>query len=294
MLQRSPSYVLSIPSKDPIANGLRRLLGGRIAYEVARRKNVWLQSQVYSLSRRRPKLMRRVIRQAAKRQLPPGYDVDRHFNPSYEPWDQRLCVVPDGDLFRAVRDGRASIVTDRIDTFTERGARLASGVELEADIIVTATGLNLLPFGGVRLTVDGDHVALPDTLAYKGMMLSGMPNFAYAVGYTNASWTLKVDLVCEHLCRLLAHMDAGGYDRCIPENDDPTIVKRPLLDLSSGYVTRAVDGFPRQGSAAPWELAMSYMRDVKTLRDGPVADRALRFSRRSPATVGKQRDTVAA
>jgi len=279
MLQRSPTYIVTVPSRDAIANVLRRVLPPHVAYAITRRKNVALQSLVYKLARRRPNLVRRLIRAWAKHQLPDGYDIDTHFRPRYDPWDQRLCAVPDGDLFRAISKGRATIVTDRIVSFTERGIGLESGAELEADIVVTATGLNLQAFGGVQHVVDGEDVALPDTLAYKGMMLSGVPNFAFAVGYINASWTLKVDLTCEYMCRLLAHMDRHRYDQCVPIADDPSLERRPLLDFTAGYVQRSMDQFPKQGPAAPWQLSMSYRDDVRNLRDGDVEDGAMRFSR---------------
>ncbi|HEX2161937.1 MAG TPA: NAD(P)/FAD-dependent oxidoreductase [Thermoleophilaceae bacterium] len=292
MLQRSPTYIVSVPSRDPIANALRRVLPNRVAYSVARRKNVALQALVYKLSRRRPGIVRRLIRAAVKRQLPDGYAVDTHFKPHYDPWDQRLCVVPDGDLFKAISSARASIVTDRIASFTERGVALASGTELEADIVVTATGLNLVAFGGVEYVVDGEPVVLADTFAYRGAMLSGVPNFAFAVGYINASWTLKVDLVCDWLCRLLAHMDSHGYAQVVPVNDDTDLPRRPLLDFSAGYVQRALDSFPKQGPAAPWRMSMSYREDVRNLRDSELVDGTLRFTRR-PA-VERQPDGVAA
>jgi monooxygenase len=279
MLQRSPTYVVSVPERDPIANALGRVLPADLAYKLTRRKNVRLQRTVYQLSQSHPRLVRRLVRAGVKRQLPDGYPVDLHFNPRYDPWDQRLCAVPDGDLFKEIGRGRASIVTDRVETFTEHGIELASGRTLEADVVVTATGLKLLALGGIELSVDGRPVHLPDTMAYKAMMLSDVPNFAYAVGYTNASWTLKVDLVCEHLSRLLAHMDEHGYDTCVPHNDDPTIARRPLLDFGAGYVQRSVHEWPRQGSRYPWSLAMSYAQDIKNLRHGPVVDPALRFSR---------------
>jgi cation diffusion facilitator CzcD-associated flavoprotein CzcO len=279
MLQRSPSYVMPLPQKDPIANGLRRVLPDALAYKVTRRMNVGRQRLIYDLSKRHPAVMRRLIRALTKYQLPDGYPVDVHFKPRYNPWDERLCVIPDGDLFREIRKGRASVVTDRIERFTERGIRLASGRELEADIIVTATGLNLLALGGLRLSVDGNAVTVNDTLIYKSMMLSGVPNFAFAFGYTNASWTLKVDLVCEHLCRLLAHMEARGYDTVVPVADDPTLELRPMLEFQAGYVQRSMHMFPRQGSHGPWTVAMSYAADHARLRKGPVEDPALRFSR---------------
>ncbi len=283
MLQRSPSYVISVPQKDPIANALRRFLPADTAYALARKKNIWLQKTVYRLSRSRPRLVRRILRAGVKRQLPAGYAVDTHFKPSYNPWDQRLCAVPDGDLFEAISSGRASVVTDRIDAFTEHGIRLVSGEELAADIVVTATGLNLLAFGGIELSVDGEPVELSQTMTFKAMMLSDVPNFAFAIGYTNSSWTLKVDLVCEYLGRLLAHMDEHGYDSCMPHTDDPTMTTRPLLDFGAGYVQRSVHAFPRQGSRAPWSLAMSYAEDVKNLRHGGIKDPELVFARRTPA-----------
>jgi monooxygenase len=282
MLQRSPSYVISVPERDPIANALKRVLPARTAYALTRRKNIWLQKTVYRLSRSRPQLIRRLLRAGVRRQLPPGYAVDTHFNPSYDPWDQRLCAVPDGDLFKAISSGRASVVTDRVDSFTEHGIRLVSGEELAADIVVTATGLNLQAFGGVQLVVDGQDVALPDTLTFKAMMLSDVPNFAFAIGYTNASWTLKVDLVCEYLGRLLGHMDEHGYDSCTPHNDDPSMGTRPLLDFGAGYVKRSVHSFPRQGTRFPWSLAMSYAQDLASLRNGPITDPELVFARRAP------------
>jgi monooxygenase len=281
MLQRSPTYVVSLPARDPIANLLRRLLPARLAYSISRQKNIALQALVYKLSRRRPGLLRRVIRAAAKRQLPAGYDVDTHFNPRYDPWDQRLCVVPDGDLFAAISAGRVTVVTDRVANFTERGVALASGGELEADVIVTATGLELVAFGGVDYVVDGEPVELSDTLAYRGAMLGGVPNFAFAVGYVNASWTLKVDLVCDWLCRLLAHMEANGYTTATPVADDSSLPRRPLLDFDAGYVQRALDAFPKQGPAAPWRMSMSYYEDVRSLRAG-FDDGVLRFSGRAP------------
>jgi cation diffusion facilitator CzcD-associated flavoprotein CzcO len=277
MLQRSPSYILSIPSEDPIANRLRRLLGDRRAYPVTRWKNVVISTAVYQLSQRFPRLMRGVIRRGVMRALPPGYDVDTHFNPRYGPWDQRLCLVPDSDLFKALSAGRASVVTDRIERFTETGIRLASGAELEADIVVTATGLQLLALGGIQLEVDGAPVVLPERLAYKGMMLGGVPNMAFTIGYTNASWTLKADLVAEFVCRLLERMDRDGHRVCMAV-EDGTVARRPLLDFSAGYVQRSIHEFPKGGARPPWRLGMSYAQDLVTLRHRPLDDGALRFS----------------
>jgi len=286
MLQRSPTYILPMPAEDPIAIRLRALLGTRRGYAATRWKNVLLASLIYRLSRRRPDMIRGWIRKLTVKQLPEGYDVDTHFKPVYNPWDQRLCLVPDGDLFTAIRDGRASVVTDRIATFTERGIRLESGAELAADIVVTATGLRLLAFGGTELVVDGRPVRLPETMAYKGMMLSGVPNFAFTIGYTNASWTLKADLVSEFACRLIGYMDARGYDTCVPVNDDPAVTEQPLLDFQAGYVLRSIDQFPRAGSRPPWRLGMSYAHDVVTLRHGKIDDGSMRFSRRDGAAPG--------
>lgn len=279
MLQRSPTYIATMPGEDKIANRLRELLGNRRAYSITRWKNVAVATLIYQLSRRRPGLVKSLLRKAAARQLPRDYDIDTHFTPRYQPWDQRLCLAPDGDIFRAIRRGRASVVTGHIREFTPTGIRLESGSTVDADIVVTATGLRLLAFGGMRLIVDGDEVKLPETMAYKGMMLSGVPNFVFTIGYTNASWTLKADLVSEYVVRLLRHMDAHGYSRCVPTNDDPTVTEQPLLDFQAGYVLRAIHEFPKAGSRAPWQLGMSYAHDVVNLRFGKIDDGALRFAR---------------
>jgi cation diffusion facilitator CzcD-associated flavoprotein CzcO len=279
MLQRSPSYVVSLPSEDPIARAIRRVLPQKAAYAAVRWKNVLTTMLVFQLSRRRPRLVRRMIRAGVARRLPPDYDVDTHFAPSYDPWDQRMCLVPDGDLFEAISSGRASVVTDHVEEFVERGVRLRSGRVLEADLVVTATGLNLRALGDVRFIVDGEDVEPSQTLGYRGMMLSGIPNMAMAFGYTNASWTLKCDLTCAYVCRLLAHMDAHGYVQCTPTNDDPSIDEVPFIDFSSGYVQRAIHLFPKQGSRAPWRLHQNYARDIVSLRYSSLDDGALRFSR---------------
>jgi monooxygenase len=284
LLQRSPTYVLPVPSRDRLANKLREKLGEQRAYRIVRRKNIWLQAAVYKLSRRFPNLVRKLIRKVNEKQVGDTLDVDVHFKPTYDPWDQRLCAVPDGDLYDELRAGTASMVTDRIERFTTTGIRLESGQELDADIVITATGLNLLAFGGLELEVDGAAVDLPDTVAYKTMMLSGVPNFVYAIGYTNASWTLKVDLVCERFCRMIAHADEVGADACVPEVDDPDMPLKPLLDFQAGYVLRALDRFPKQGEQEPWLIAMSYAKDAKDLRTGPVDDGTLRFFAAAPAT----------
>jgi monooxygenase len=292
MLQRSPTYILAMPSEDGLANGLRKLLGPRRGYTATRWKNVAVTTLIYRLSRRKPDMIRGWIRKLAIRQLPAGYDVDTHFKPTYNPWDQRLCLVPDGDLFKAISEGRASVATGRIATFTEHGIQLESGAELEADIVVTATGLQLIALGGIELTVDGEAVRLPETMAYKGMMLSGVPNFAFTIGYTNASWTLKADLVSEFVVRLLKHMDARGYDTCVPVNDDPTVTEQPLLDFQAGYVLRVIDQFPKAGSRAPWRLAQNYARDVVTLRHGKIDDGSMRFTASTRRGAGREPDPV--
>ncbi|TMK23628.1 MAG: NAD(P)/FAD-dependent oxidoreductase [Actinobacteria bacterium] len=278
MLQRSPSYVISLPAEDPIANFLRRVLPPKVAYSIVRWKNVLLTMLSFQLSRRRPGLVKALLRKGQEKRLPPGFDIDTHFKPKYGPWDQRLCLVPDGDLFEALSEGRASIVTDQIETFTENGLRLASGTELEADLIVTATGLNMLAFGGMEIAVDGEEVELSRTMTYKGMMLSGVPNLALAFGYTNASWTLKCDLTCEYVCRLLNHMEEHGYRQCTARNRDPSIIEEPFVDLTSGYVKRSIEKFPRQGSRAPWRLYQNYALDIISLRFGSVEDEAMEFS----------------
>jgi len=278
MVQRSPSYIASMPARDALADLLRRLLPARYAGPVVR----WIRALVglgfYQMSRRRPEAMKRFLRKQIVRQLPAGYDVDTHFAPAYDPWDQRLCLVPDGDLFAAITKGTASVVTDHVDTFTEKGLRLRSGTELEADIIVTATGLEMLFIGGVALSVDGDPVDLPSRLVYKGMMLEGVPNLATVFGYTNASWTLKSDLISDHLCRLLNRMHATGMRQCTPVNRGAAAATEPMLGLTSGYIQRSADRFPKQGSVSPWRVHQSYLRDYRALKLGGVEDPALELS----------------
>ncbi|MET1114109.1 MAG: metal-dependent hydrolase [Comamonas sp.] len=290
MLQRTPSYVVSMPAVDPVAGILRRLLPQRWAYALMRRKNIALSQAIWRLCRRYPQAARRLIRARAKRALPPGYPVDEHFNPPYAPWDQRLCLVPDGDLFKAISAGKASVVTDHIAHFTAQGVQLASGRMLAADIVVTATGLNLQLLGGMRLCVDGQPVDLGRKVVFRGMLLDGVPNLAFAMGYTNASWTLKIGLVCEHLCRLLQHMDDHGYATCRPSHPPPDMPTRPLLGLSSGYVRRGMAQLPRQGPHAPWSMPLNYRRDARALRRGPVRDPFLQFTRAgdAPAALPKE------
>jgi len=283
MLQRSPSYVIPIPRKDPIAKVLRKVLPAGTAHDVMRRIDIGRNRLVYNLARRHPRQVRAVIREINKRSLPKGYDIDTHFKPSYDPWDQRLCMVPDGDMFKAISAGKADVVTDRIERFTETGIQLESGRHLETDVIVTATGLQLLAFGGIAFDVDGEPVDLAKTVAYKGLMLSGIPNFAFAIGYTNISWTLKVDLVCEHLMKLLALMDAKNATVVTPTLDPALPVPdAPLLDFSSGYVQRSLHLWPRAGVDGPWEFRMDFAFDKERLRKGDVDDAALAFATPAP------------
>jgi monooxygenase len=272
MLQRSPTYVVARPGTDRIADMLRRNLPAAVAHSIIRWKNVLLTQFSFQMSRRRPEMVKKGIRKGVVDALPEGYDVDTHFRPRYNPWDQRLCLVPDGDLFAAISDGRAHVMTDTIETFTEHGIRLASGAELPADIVVTATGLNLQFLGGVTLDVDGAPVVPGDTVAYKGIMLCGVPNMAETFGYTNASWTLKADLTAEYVCRLLATMEECGMRQCTPVPPDPSLPTEPFLDFTSGYVTRATADLPRQGATTPWRLHQNYLRDTWLLRHGPVVD----------------------
>ena len=288
MLQRSPTYVLPLPAIDGLATLLRDKLPDALAYQVVRWKNVAVITLSYQLSRRAPGLMKSVIRKAQRAQLPEGYDIDTHFTPHYNPWDERLCVVPDGDLFKAIRAGRADVVTDRIESFTEKGIRLVSGQELEADVIVTATGLNLQAIGGMSLTVDGEAITLADRVAYRGMMLSGVPNFALTIGYTNASWTLKADLVAQYICRLLNRMDATGRNVATPLPPADGAPLRPLLDnLRSGYIQRGVAMLPKQGPAAPWLVPQNYPLDRVQLSRADLEE-SMRFTSvpvTAPATV---------
>jgi cation diffusion facilitator CzcD-associated flavoprotein CzcO len=284
MLQRSPTYIVSMPARDPIARVLQRILPRRWSGPAIKWFKAVTTQGSYFLSKRRPALMRRLLRKGIERQLPKGYDVDTHFTPSYDPWDQRLCLVPNGDLFKAIRSGSASVVTDHIETFTETGLLLTSGTELEADIIVTATGLELLFIGGIDVSVDGELIDLPNKLTYKGMMLEGVPNFALAVGYTNASWTLKCDLTCDYVTRLLNHMRKTGMRQCTPVNDDASVSAAPLLGLNSGYVQRSAHKFPKQGSRMPWQVHQSYLKDYRALKQSAVdGDGAMVFSNPNPA-----------
>ncbi len=284
MLQRTPTYVIPLPREDAIANVMKKVLGPKLGYSLSREKNVLQQRVVYELCQRFPKPMRAVIRGTNKAMLGKDFPLDPSFNPPYNPWDQRLCVVPDGDMFRELKSGRASIVTDRIKTFTEKGILLESGDELEADIVVTATGLNLQMFGGMDIALDGEPVDMTKIVAYRGMMLSSLPNLAMAIGYTNSSWTLKVDMLCKYFVRILHYMDAKGYTSVVAV-PDPDMETRPLLDFGAGYVQRALDRLPRQGTEDPWTMSMSVYHDRKAILRAPVDDAALQYSRVVPAEI---------
>jgi monooxygenase len=277
MLQRTPSYVLPVPTRDALNARLTSLLGDERAYAVTRRLNIARQVGIWRFCRRYPNAARQMIRKLNARMLPEGYPVDEHFHPPYDPWDQRMCIVPDGDLFRTIRQGKASVVTGHIETFTENGVLLKDGRTLEADIIVTATGLNVQMLGGMTLTVDGNPVQAADRVVYKGMMLSGVPNFIFIFGYTNASWTLRVDLLGEHFTRLLRHMDTHGYGTVTPVADTSMPTAPFTTNFAPGYITRVLARLPRQGSRPPWRISPTYSADVRLLRRRPVDDPELRF-----------------
>ncbi|HVT78231.1 MAG TPA: NAD(P)/FAD-dependent oxidoreductase, partial [Acidimicrobiales bacterium] len=278
MLQRSPTYVVSLPAKDPLANTLRRTLPASLSSPIIRWIKALTTQASYFASKRWPDLVKGIIVRQVKRQLPAGYDVERHFTPRYNPWDQRLCVVPNGDLFKAISAGKASVVTDTIKTFDETGIALDGGEHLDADIIVTATGLDLLFLGGVRLSVDGDEVHPHDKLTYKGMMLEGVPNLAFAIGYSNASWTLKCDLTCDYVTRLLNHLHHEGLTSCTPEASDAGQSTSSVFGLNSGYINRAADRLPRQGAAFPWQVKHSYVADYRAMKMKSIVDEEMVFA----------------
>jgi len=276
MLQRSPTYILSVPRRDPVAVRLQRWLPDRLAHRLVRWKSIVTAAVLYRLSRARPALVRRLVRKQNVALLPEGYDVETHFTPTYDPWDQRMCFVPDADLFKEVGRGRAEVVTATVDRFDADGVLLAGGRHLDADVIVTATGLRLSPFGDIELDVDGEKVDPARELTYRALMLSGVPNFVFTVGYTNASWTLKADLVAEYTCRLLAHLQQHGYRSVVPVRQEG-VGERPFMDFRSGYVLRALDQLPKQGDREPWRLRQSWFYDRKVLRSGDLEDGILRF-----------------
>jgi len=280
MLQRSPTYIVSRPAEDALAKALRRRLPTRIAYSIARWYYVLFGLYFYNLSRRKPDAVKKWIVSQARSQLGADYDVETHFTPRYNPWDQRLCLAPDADFFRAIKAGKAGVVTDQIATFTEAGIRLQSGRELAADIVVTATGLNVQLLGGIQIAVDGTPIRFAETMNFKGVMFSDVPNLFGAFGYTNASWTLKCDLTSAYVARLINYMARYGYAACAPRRRDASVIPEPLIDFSSGYIQRAADQLPRQGSKKPWRLYQNFVRDLISLKYGAINDAALEFSRR--------------
>jgi cation diffusion facilitator CzcD-associated flavoprotein CzcO len=279
MLQRTPSYLMSLPEKDPIARFLFRVLGEKRGYAATRWKNATQTLAFYHFCRRFPNASRKMLMGGIRKQTNgAAIDVDTDFNPPYNPWDQRLCIVPSGDLFKALRKGKAAIATGHIETFTDDGITLKSGEQLPADIVITATGLDLVPLGGMEVSIDGEVGDARDTIVYRGCMLTDVPNFAFTVGYTNASWTLKADLVAEYTCRVLKHMDDNGFDTFTPHNDDPNMKLEPLLDFPAGYVLRAIEQFPKAGSAAPWKMRMTYHQDYLDFNRAEIDDGKLTFA----------------
>ena len=290
MLQRSPSYIAAVPPKAPVARLLEKLLPLRWSAPLTRWFAALGGQAFFRWCQRFPGAARKLLRKGVQLQLPDDYDIDTHFTPSYDPWDQRLCADPDGLFFRSIRHGDTSVVTDRIDTFTETGLLLASGRRLDADVIVTATGLELLFMGGIDISVDGAPVELSEKLTYKGMMLEGVPNLAMAVGYTNASWTLKCDLTCDYVARLLNEMRRRGRAQATPRNRDGSVSPEPLLGLTAGYVQRSAHRFPRQGSAAPWRVHQSYLRDYRALKMDDVVDDAMELTDPPPIDAPERRN----
>jgi len=280
MLQRSPTYVVAQPAKDPAADWLRARLPERLAHGLVRWKNVLMGMYFYTLMRRQPALAKRNLLKLVRAELGPDFDVETHFTPRYNPWDQRLCLAPDGDLFAAIKAGKAAVVTDQIDTFTPGGIRLRSGAELPADVVVTATGLVMRLMSGVQLAVDGRPVDLAQTMSYKGTMFSDVPNLAAAIGYTQASWTLKCELIARYVTRLLNYMDRRGFVQCTPRKTDPSVAEEPVINLTSGYIQRALSTLPKQGSRRPWKLYQNYILDTLTYRLGKVDDGTMEFKRR--------------
>ncbi|MFE5483833.1 flavin-containing monooxygenase [Streptomyces sp. NPDC056527] len=282
MLQRTPTYVLPAPRVDSLALLLTRFFGEQRGYALTRFKNIWMDRGIVVGLRKYPRAGRALIRYVNKKALPEGFDVDTHFNPPYKPWDQRLCLAPDGDFFKAIRDGHADVATDKIVRFTGNGILLESGRELEADVIVTATGLNMRVLGGISLFKDGEPIDTSQAIAYRGTLMSGIPNWAMAVGYTTSSWTLKISLVCRYFCSLVQHMDAFGHDTAVAVAE-PGMETRPVMDISAGYAQRSSGITPRQGTKQPWKMALSYPEDARLLR-GPLFDESLRFSSRADQT----------
>lgn len=291
MLQRTPSYVISVPQYDPMAKVLRKFLPEMTVYNICRARNNFITQMIFKLSRKYPNAVRKLLLKQVKAQVGKDFDM-KHFTPPYNPWDQRLCAVPNGDMFKALRKGKASVVTDQIDRFVDKGILLKSGQVLEADIIITATGLNLRLFGGMEMSVDGQAVDMSKRISYKGLMFSDLPNMSNTLGYTNASWTLKADLIAEYVCRLIKHMDSTGTRIAVPRRNDPSVKEAPLLDMSSGYVARAAATLPKGADRAPWKLFQNYALDMDQLRNGKLEDGVMAFS--APTQVERRADKPAA
>jgi cation diffusion facilitator CzcD-associated flavoprotein CzcO len=288
MLQRSPTYVIERASRDALADALRAALPEKLAFRLARWINILAGAAFYRFCRRFPRAARWLLLARARDALGTSVDATKHFTPRYEPWDQRLCQAPDGDLFRALRSGRASIVTDTIATFTETGVALAGGETIEADLAIAATGLELQPLGGIRLSVDGAEIEPGETAVFKGAMLSGVPNLVLVFGYASAAWTLKADLVSLYACRLINRLKRRGLRQCAPRPSEPAMAKLPLVELSSGAYRRAAAKLPKQGAKGPWARRQSYWRDFLTLRFAPLDDGGLQFSNPAPATTARR------
>lgn len=289
MLQRSPTYIASIPSVDMIYDKMRKVLPEDVAYKLTRARNIGVQRAVYAVAQKQPKLLRKFLLKSIEMQLKGKVDM-KHFTPDYNPWDQRLCVVPDGDLFKILREGRASVETDQIEKFTKTGIQLKSGKHLDADIIVSATGLNIQILGGIKATIDGQPLNTSQHMLYRGVMVSDVPNMAMVIGYINASWTLKVDIASEYICKLINHMDKNGYDQVIPQGDATELMEDTVMgSLSSGYIARAADVMPKQGKHAPWKVSNNYLADRKELKQASFDDGVLKFEKKSSSSNVKPR-----
>jgi len=286
MLQRTPTYIGSLPDVDAFAAKTNKYLPANVAHFLNRWKAIAYATGQYQVARKFPKVFKRALRQMAEHRLPEGFDYDKHFVPNYKPWDQRVCLAPNGDIFKKIRQGTADVVTDTIQRFDATGIQLSSGEHLDADIIITATGLNMQLLGGLAPTRNGESIDLPSLMTYKGLMFSGIPNFAITFGYTNASWTLKADLVSEFVCRLLNYMDANGFDNVVPEHPGASVNELPFMDFTPGYFQRSMHLLPKSGSKAPWRLKQNYFLDLRTIRQGKVDEESLHFTKhRAPVTV---------
>ncbi|NHB56630.1 NAD(P)/FAD-dependent oxidoreductase [Acinetobacter sp. 194] len=280
MLQRSPTYIASIPSIDFVYEKMRKVLPDSVAYKITRARNIGMQRGIYALAQKQPKLLKKLLLKSIEMQLKGKVDM-KHFTPNYNPWDQRLCVVPDGDLFKILREGKASVATDHIEKFTETGIQLKSGEHLDADIIISATGLNIQILGGIQGTIDGQPLNTSKTMLYQGVMVSDVPNMAMVIGYINASWTLKVDIAADYICRLLNYMDQQGYDEVIAQGDQSQLMEDTIMgSLSSGYIARASEVMPKQGKSGPWKVTNNYLADRKALKNASFNDSILKFSKR--------------